>query len=466
MKKKIAGILAVLMILCMSTTVFVAYSPTGSDVVFDKVSNSASAAPGQPNVNVGKVSKDVYEEAKKETSGAIVSMVEVKLNNIANTDLAKGVPVSLCVSTLTVGDNVNTIRIMHKRSSDGRWEIITPLSVDPASKTVTIVLYEFSPLAIVRYAAGKAPDSTQNIPSNGNITSSNSMYEQVSSSLKTLDGETVIKVTKVDKYVYEEAVKETTGAIVSMANIALNNIADANLAKGVSVSVYVSSLTADDSVSTIRLLHKRSNDNKWEVIVPTSVNPATKIVTATFYDFSPVAVVRYAVGNAPGSTQYIPNGANDDPAEEPQDPEDPEEPEDPDDNWGEPDDGWGEPDDGWGDSDDNPTKPSDDKDKPGASDKDNVKPNKDNVKPSKDNVKPNKDNVKPSKDQNGNSTIKQEKPSAGNSNAKPAASAVHVSSTSSAQTSPKTGSSMPVLPAIAMFSLMGIAYCGKKAKNL
>ena len=67
-------------------------------------------------------------------------------------------------------------------------------------------------------------------------------------------------------------------------------------------------------------------------------------VTATFYDFSPVAVVRYAVGNAPGSTQYIPNGANDDPAEEPQDPENPEEPEDPDDNWGEPDDGWGEPD--------------------------------------------------------------------------------------------------------------------------
>ena len=445
MKRKIAGILAVIMILCMSTTAFAANSPTGDDVVFDKVSNSASATPGQPNVNVGKVSKDVYEEAKKETSGAIVSMAEVKLNNIANTDLAKGVPVSLCVSTLTTGDNVNTIRIMHKRSSDGRWEIITPLSVDPVSKTVTITLYEFSPLAIVRYEAGKAPDSTQNIPSNGNNTSNGSMYEQVSSTLKPLDGEKIIKVTKVDKYVYEEAVKETTGAIVSMANIALNNIADANLSKGVSVSVYVSSLTADDSVSTIRLLHKRSNDNKWEVIVPTSVNPATKVVTATFYDFSPVAVVRYAVGNAPGSTQYIPNGVNENPADDPQNPENPEEPEDPDDNWG-------DPDDGWGDSDDKPTKPSDDKDKLEVSDKDNVKPGK--------------DNVKPNKDQNGNSTIKQEKPSAGNSNAKPAASAVHVSSASSAQTSPKTGSSMPVLPAIAMFSLMGIAYCGKKAKNL
>lgn len=437
MKKKIAGILAVLMILCMSTTVFAADSPTGDDVVFDKVSNSASAAPGQPNVNVGKVSKDVYEEAKKETSGAIVSMAEVKLNNIANTDLVKGVPVSLCVSTLTAGDNVNTIRIMHKRSSDGRWEIITPLSVDPVSKTVTITLYEFSPLAIVRYEDGKAPESTQNIPSNGNNTSGNSMYEQVSSTLKPLDGEKIIKVTKVDKYVYEEAVKETTGAIVSMANIALNNIADANLAKGVSVSVYVSSLTADDSVSTIRLLHKRSNDNKWEVIVPTSVNPVTKVVTATFYDFSPVAVVRYAVGNAPGSTQYIPNGANENPADDPQEPENPEEPEDPDDNWGDPDDGWEDPD-------DKPSKPSGDK----------------------DNVKPNKDNVKPNKDQNGNSTTKQEKPAAGNSNSKPAVSAVHVSSTSSAQTSPKTGSSMPVLPAIAMFSLMGIAYCGKKAKNL
>ena len=61
MKKKIAGILAVLMILCMSTTVFAANSPNGSDALFDELSNSASAAPGQSNVNVGKVAQEVYE---------------------------------------------------------------------------------------------------------------------------------------------------------------------------------------------------------------------------------------------------------------------------------------------------------------------------------------------------------------------------------------------------------------------
>ena len=416
MKKKIAGILAVLMILCMGTTVFAATSPTGEDVIFDKISNSASVIPGQGNVNINKGTKEVYEEAKKETTGSIVSMAEIKLNNIANTDLTKGVSVTISVSTLTADDSVHTIRIMHKRSSDGRWEIITPSAVNPISKTVTLTMYDFSPLAIVRYETGKAPDSTQNIPSNGGNSTIDSVYEQVSSSLKAVEGEKVIKVSKVDRSVYEEAVKETTGAIVSMANISLNNIADTNLSKGVAVTINVSSLKADDSVNTIRLLHKRSNDNKWELIIPTSVNPSTKTVTATFYDFSPVAVVRYSVGNAPASTQYIPAGSIDTPIQEPEEPEYPtDDGEDP--NYGE---------DGDGDSD---------------SDSDVVI-------------------VRPDNGQNGNSTQNQTKPGK-----KPVAT-VHVSSTGISKTSPKTGAEVPVVPAVAMFSLMGIAYCGKKAKCL
>ena len=412
MKKTLAGILAVLMILCMGTTVFAATSPTGEDVIFDEISNSASAIPGQGNVNINKVTKEVYEEAKKETTGSIVSMAEIKLNNIANTDLTKGVSVTISVSTLTADDSVHTIRIMHKRSSDGRWEIITPSAVNPISKTVTLTMYDFSPLAIVRYETGKAPNSTQNIPSNGGNSTIDSVYEQVSSSLKAVEGEKVIKVSKVDRSVYEEAVKETTGAIVSMANIALNNIADTNLSKGVAVTINVSSLKADDSVNTIRLLHKRSNDNKWELIIPTSVNPSTKTVTATFYDFSPVAVVRYSVGDAPASTQYIPAGSIDTPIQDPEEPEYPtDDGEDP--NYGE----------------------------DGDSDSDVVI-------------------VRPDNGQNGNSTQNQTKPGK-----KPVAT-VHVSSTGISKTSPKTGAEVPVVPAVAMFSLMGIAYCGKKAKCL
>lgn len=37
---------------------------------------------------------------------------------------------------------------------------------------------------------------------------------------------------------------------------------------------------------------------------------------------------------------------------------------------------------------------------------------------------------------------------------------------STSTTSPKTGASVPVLPVIAVFSVMGIAVCGKKARNL
>ena len=191
-----------------------------------------------------------------------------------------------------------------------------------------------------------------------------------------------------------------------MANIALNNIADTNLSKGVAVTINVSSLKADDSVNTIRLLHKRSNDNKWELIVPTSVNPSTKTVTATFYDFSPVAVVRYSVGDAPASTQYIPAGSIDTPIQEPEEPE----------------------------------YPTDDGEDPDG-DSDVVI-------------------VRPDNGQNGNSTQNQTKPGK-----KPVAT-VHVSSTGISKTSPKTGAEVPVVPAVAMFSLMGIAYCGKKAKCL
>lgn len=436
MKKTLAGILAVLMILCMGTTVFAATSPTGEDVIFDKINNSASVLPGQDNVNINKVTKEVYEEAKKETTGSIVSMAEIKLNNIANTDLTKGVAVTISVSTLTADDSVYTIRIMHKRSSDGRWEIITPSAVNPISKTVTLTMYDFSPLAIVRYESGKAPDSTQNIPPNGGNSTIDSVYEQVSSTVKAIEGEKVIKVSKVDKNVYEEAVKQTTGAIVSMANITLNNIADTNLSKGVVVTISVSSLKADDSVNTIRLLHKRSNDNKWELIVPTSVNPTTKIVTATFYDFSPVAVVRYSAGNAPASTQYIPAGSIDTPNDNlpVEDPEDPAvDPEDP--NYGDPEDpNYGDPEDPYYGEPEDPVDPN-------GGDNSNTVPNK---------------------DQNGNGTQNQNKPT---TDKKPVAT-VHVSSTGLSKTSPKTGSAVPVVPAVAMFSLMGIAYCGKKAKSL
>lgn len=424
MRKKLAGILAVLMILCMSTTVFASTSPTSDDVIYENITSSATVAPGQSNVNVSKVTKEVYEEAKKETSGSIVSMAEVKLGNIANTDLTKGVSVTIAVSTLKSDDDLNTIRIMHKRSSDGKWEIIKPTAVDPINKTVTLTLYEFSPMAIVRYESGKAPNETQNKPAGSTTPQVNPVYEQVSSTVKTLDGEKIIKVTKTDQAVYEEAVKETTGAVVSMANISLNNVADADLSKGVVVSISVSTLTADDSVNTIRLLHKRSNDNKWEIIIPTSVNPATKVVTATFYDFSPVAVVRYAVGNAPGSTQYVPQSAIVTPGDEPQvqDPAD-------------------EPDD-----------PADYGDDPDYGDDDYVDPDKDQ----NENGTNNSYNVTNSN----NTTTTIIKKTVAKSNP------VHVSSVSSAKTSPKTGASMPVLPAIAMFSLMGIAYCGKKAKSL
>lgn len=416
MKKTFAGILAVLMILCMGTTVFASTSPTAEEVAYQAVSNSASALAGETNVKVDKVSKEIYQEAVKETTGAIVSMAEIKMNNIANTDLSKGVSVTISVSTLTSDDSVNTIRIMHKRSSDGRWEIIVPTAVDPISKTVTLKLYDFSPVAIVRYTVN-APASTQHIPAGSVETPANTVYDTISSTLTTLKDEKVIKVTKVSQEVYEEAVKETTGAIVSMANISLNYVADTDLSKGVAVSVSVATLRADDSIETIRLLHRRSSDGKWEIIVPTSVNPATKTVSATFYDFSPVAVVRYAVGNAPASSQYIPATSV-----APVNPDDSQEPaEDP----------YEDPDD---------YEESDDYESPDYGQNENSTPS---ATPSK------KPAAKPAA-----------KP------AKASVATVHVSRTGSVATSPKTGSSLPALPIIAMFSLMGIAYCGKKAKSL
>lgn len=183
-----------------------------------------------------------------------------------------------------------------------------------------------------------------------------------------------------------------------LAMVEVTVAAGTDVSKGVTVTFYVSGIAAGDN---IRLLHQLS-DGTWEVIAPVVGNG---YVTATFYSFSPVAIVKYAADQVVSPTQQIPESAVPTPNE----------PADDTLNWS----------------------------------------NQQTVGPSN---QTNQQTVEPVTQTNNNyQTVNvtfPDKAVAGSAG------------TTASVTSPKTGSALPVLPVIAIFAFAGIVVCGKKALSL
>ena len=165
MKKKIAGLLAAMMVLTMgATTVFASQSPTSQETeeqkaqqLGDSVSNVATSQDGV-TVEVGKVdAAEVADATTKATSysedAEVLGMVELK----SDKDFSKGVTLTIYVAGVKKGDN---IRILHKLSN-GTWEVIVPYVGDGF---VRATFYSLSPIAIVKYPEGVSVASTQTIP--------------------------------------------------------------------------------------------------------------------------------------------------------------------------------------------------------------------------------------------------------------------------------------------------------------
>ena len=167
MKKKLAGMLAALMVLTMGTTVFAATSPTAEDI--SQAESAATSVTTDSGVTLSKsqITVTVYKEAT-EKAEAITADAEVlaAFELTAPADATFPMAVTISVSGIKKGD---TVKVLHKCSQHG-WETLTPSKTSNGSVTVNV--HSLSPIAVVRTAteaqnnSGGSTEETQTVINN------------------------------------------------------------------------------------------------------------------------------------------------------------------------------------------------------------------------------------------------------------------------------------------------------------
>ena len=122
--------------------------------------------------------KDVYREGNRQAnavasaqngSATVMAMSDISVPSATNT--SKGIKVTICASGIKAGDNVY---VLHKLKS-GSWQTVKPDSV--SNGKVTVTLYSFSPVIVVRYSSNVTPavttDPSKDENSQGSNTNSN-----------------------------------------------------------------------------------------------------------------------------------------------------------------------------------------------------------------------------------------------------------------------------------------------------
>lgn len=156
MKKKLAGLLAALMVLSMSTTVFAITSPTAEDI---SKAESAADVSTDSGVTLSKsqIATTEYKEAAQKAS-EIKSDAEMlaAFELVAPAGATFPMTITISVSGIKKGD---TVKVLHKCSQHG-WETLTPSNVSDGSVTVSVD--SLSPIAVVRTATAAQNGSTGN----------------------------------------------------------------------------------------------------------------------------------------------------------------------------------------------------------------------------------------------------------------------------------------------------------------
>lgn len=152
MKKKLAGLLAALMVLSMGTTVFAENSPTAADVVKKAEVSSAKIDGQEVTLTKSTLSTADYEKAVEE-AGTKKVLAAFNLTADGQTITAeKPLIVTFNVADVTADDTVDTIALLHYCTTHGCWETIKPSSVTGGK--VTASFHSLSPVAIVKVATG------------------------------------------------------------------------------------------------------------------------------------------------------------------------------------------------------------------------------------------------------------------------------------------------------------------------
>ncbi len=189
MKKMLMGILAMLLVLTMGTTVFAAPSPlpdTGLDRKAQEWNNKVEhvAATGANN-QIYNVTKKRVDASKVNSVNEVIKTVSSQADVIGMSDLSvdkgvdtsKGIKVTLSIDPKSI-INGYSVYVVHQYG-EGKWETVKPSSVTSDGK-VTVTLYSLSPVAIVQYPnnvsvpisdpSKNKPDSTNNTNNNTNST--------------------------------------------------------------------------------------------------------------------------------------------------------------------------------------------------------------------------------------------------------------------------------------------------------
>lgn len=183
MKKMLMGMLAMLLVLTMGTTVFAANSP-GTDAALNQ--KAQEWVNNVKNVTVKGTNNTIYNVTKKKVDASKVTSVNEAANSVNasakvlamadlsvgdNVDTSKGVTITLSIDPTTISSGYS-VYVLHQYGN-GKWEVVKPSSV--SNGQVTVTLYSLSPVAVVQYpTSANVPtsDPSKNKP-DGNKTNNN-----------------------------------------------------------------------------------------------------------------------------------------------------------------------------------------------------------------------------------------------------------------------------------------------------
>ena len=152
MKKVVASMLAMLLVLSMGTTVFAAKSPDSQAALEELAkqwdSNVSDVSAYNSNNNIVSVTrtKPTTDQVSKANSAAkqaskdaeVLGMTDLSVGKNVNT--SKGIRLTFSVPGVKSTDKVY---VLHQLST-GEWETLKPTSISDGQVTVT--LYSFSPI--------------------------------------------------------------------------------------------------------------------------------------------------------------------------------------------------------------------------------------------------------------------------------------------------------------------------------
>lgn len=157
MKKVVASMLAMLLVLSMGTTVFAFPSPNNQTALAELAkqwdSNVSDVSAYNSNNNIVSVTrtKPTTDQITRANSAAkqaskdaeVLGMTDLSVGKNVNT--SKGIRLTFSVPGVKYTDKVY---VLHQLSS-GEWETLKPTSI--SNGQVSVTLYSFSPVVIVRY---------------------------------------------------------------------------------------------------------------------------------------------------------------------------------------------------------------------------------------------------------------------------------------------------------------------------